>query len=287
MVERIKFVARLLDGVRMHCKCIFVMAALLLPPSLGAQVLFDAHLHYSQTDADDFRPGDILDQLDANNISHAMVIGMPSAHLSSLYQLAPKRTRLMLSIYREHGDKETWVNDETLPAFVEQELDQGHWAGIGELHIFAKDRGSPVFKSLVEIAAERSLPMLIHGDPAVIDTLYQIAPDQSVIWAHAGTYPYPDLVTDYLRRYPKLMIDVSMRDERIAPNGVIDDAWFELFVTFSDRVMVGVDTYTTSRWRALDNATKNIRHWLAQLPKDVARQLAFQNAARIYRIRID
>jgi len=124
---------------------------------------------------------------------------------------------------------------------------------------------------------------LIHGDPAVIDKLYEIAPKQPVIWAHAGTFPYPDLVSDYLRRYPNLSIDVSMRDERIAPDGVINDDWYELFVTYPDRFMIGVDTYSTVRWLMFNSAAGTVRNWLAQLPDEIALQLAFVNAAKLYK----
>lgn len=74
-----------------------------------------------------------------------------------------------------------------------------------------------------------------------------------------------------------------MRDERIAPDGTIDDDWYELFVTYPDRVMVGVDTYSTARWHAFSATTKTIRNWLAQLRDDIARQLAFGNAERLYK----
>jgi predicted TIM-barrel fold metal-dependent hydrolase len=103
-----------------------------------------------------------------------------------------------------------------------------------------------------------------------------------VIWAHAGTFPYPDLVADYLQRYPTLLVDLSMRDERIAPRGRLDDAWYELLVSYPDRFMVGVDTYSLSRWQDFDAAVARIQNWLSQLPDDIAMQLAHGNAARLY-----
>lgn len=254
----------------------------LLPASLSAEPLFDAHLHYNATDATQFSPQQIIARLERNGIEQAVVSGTPATHTASLYRQAPGRIVPLLGVYRSHDDKITWPNDATLPERVEAELNKGHWRGIGELHIFARDRHSPVFHRIIEIAAQRQLPLQIHGDPAVIDTVYDVSPSQPVIWAHAGTFPYPDLLADYLRRYPALSIDLSVRDDRIAPDGQISDDWYELFIRFPDRFMVGVDTFSLSRWHHFDAAVATIRNWLGQLPDDVAKRLAYDNAAAFF-----
>jgi len=250
---------------------------------LAAQPLFDSHLHYSAEDAQHFTPQAILDLLDKNSIPYAAVTGTPSEHVSKLYQLAPKRVVPLLSAYRHHADKATWTKDKTLIPYLEKELKRGYWRGIGELHIFAHNRHSKVFHQVIALASKWQLPLLLHCDPAVIDTLYEIAPELQVIWAHAGTYPYPDLLSNYLHRYPNLLIDVSMRDERIAPGRMINDIWYELFVTYPNRFMIGVDTYSTARWHRFNSAVVATRNWLAQLPKEISRQIAFVNAAELYK----
>ena len=78
------------------------------------------------------------------------------------------------------------------------------------------------------------------------------------------------------------MIDLSVRDDRIAPDGRISDDWYELFIRFPDRFMVGVDTFSLSRWQHFDAAVATIRQWLEQLPDRVARQLAYDNAAALF-----
>ena len=247
------------------------MLALLFSSYVSAQPLFDTHLHYSADDAQRFKPQDILEKLDKNNIQYAAVTGAPPEHVSQLYKLAPERIVPILGIYRSYQDKETWSRNESLIPFLEKELESGYWQGIGELHLFADDRHSKVFEKVIALAAKWRLPLLLHADPAVIDRLYEVSPQQPVIWAHAGTYPYPDLVSDYLRRYPHLYIDVSMRDERIANDGGINDAWYELFVAYPDRVMVGVDTFIVHRWDKFDTAVNTIRGWLEKLPADISR----------------
>lgn len=256
--------------------------AALLPASLSAGPLFDGHLHYNSTHAAHYSPQQIIEKLACNGIRHAVVSGTPASHTASLYRQAPARIVPLLGIYRSPDDKITWPKDASLPARIEATLNTGIWRGIGELHIFASDRHSPVFRRIIELAAQHRLPVQIHGDPAVIDTVYDIAASQAVIWAHAGTFPYPDLVADYLQRYPALTVDLSVRDERIAPDGEISDDWYELFVRFPDRFIVGVDTYSLARWQNFDTAVATLRHWLAQLPDEVARRLAHDNAARLF-----
>jgi predicted TIM-barrel fold metal-dependent hydrolase len=46
--------------------------------------------------------------------------------------------------------------------------------------------------------------------------------------------------------------------------------------------MVGVDTYSPKRWSEFDSVVQQIRGWLVQLPKDVAQDLAYRNAARLF-----
>lgn len=259
--------------------CLFM---LLFPAGLHAERLFDAHLHYNAADAAHYSPQEIIARLDRNGIERAVVTGSPAAHTASLYRHAPGRIVPMLGVYRHHTEKMSWPDDASLPERVAANLEEGNWHGIGELHIFARDRHSPVFRDIIRLAAQRELPVQLHADPAVIDTVYDIAPGLTVIWAHAGTYPYPDLVADYLRRYPSLYVDLSVRDGRIAPGGILDDAWYELFIRFPGRFLVGVDTYSLSRWHAFDAAVAGIRHWLAQLPDDVAAKLAYENAAGLF-----
>jgi len=267
----------------MSIKYLYLLLVSVFSWQLNAQPLFDSHIHYSSEQAKRLSPKAVLQQLDKNAIRYAAVISAPSEYANELYKLAPERIVPVLSIYRDDKDKANWVHDETVIQHLNKELERGYWQGIGELHIFASDRHSEVFEKIIALASAKQLPLLLHADPAVIDRLYEIAPEQPVLWAHSGTYPYPDLVADYLRRYTNLSIDVSMRDERIAPDGVIADDWYQLFVSYPDRIMIGVDTYSDARWREYESAVITIRNWLAQLPDEVTLQLAVNNAARLYK----
>lgn len=219
-----------------------------------------------------------------NNVAYAAVTSTPAEHSIALYQQAPQQIIPLLGAYRSPADKISWVNDTQLPARLATQLKQGHWRGIGELHIFAENRHSPVFNRIIQLAREHQLPLMIHGDPAVIDTVYQIAADITVIWAHGGTFAYPDLLADYLQRYPALMVDLSVRDSRIAPQGRLDDDWYQLFIRYPGRFLLGVDTYAPARWQNYADALAKIRQWLGQLPYDIAHQMAYENAIKVYQI---
>ncbi|MDZ7660769.1 amidohydrolase family protein [Thiohalophilus sp.] len=266
-------------------KCLLpLLTVLLFTTAVHAErPLFDTHLHYNEADARTLTPEQIVNILRHEHIQHAVVTSTPPQHAAMLFEHDPQRIIPFLGIYRQSEDKQNWHQDSLLPDYVEQQLEDGPWRGIGELHIFAKHRHSPVLHRLVQLAARHNLPLLMHCDPAVIDTLYEIEPGVTVIWAHAGTYPYPDLLDDYLQRYPRLYIDVSVRDDRIAPDGMLADTWYNLFIQHPEKFLIGVDTYSTQRWREYGKVVKIIRTWLSQLPADVADKLSHQNADRLFK----
>lgn len=259
-----------------------LLALHLALPAQAAPALFDAHLHYDIEHVARHAPAGILAILADNHISHAAVTSRPPTQVLALYRLAPERIVPLLGVYREPADKITWMQDDDLPDRVARALAEGPWRGVGELHLFAAQRHSPVFRRIAELATARHLPLLLHCDPAVIDALYEQVPDATVIWAHAGAYPYPPLLQDYLARYPRLHVDLSVRDGRIAPDGVLTDDWEDLLLAHPDRFLVGVDTYRTRRWDAYPAVAAHIRAWLAGLPPEVAAQVAYGNAARLF-----
>jgi hypothetical protein len=265
-----------------------LMVLVCLPSAASAYEgpLFDAHLHYNPAHAEAVAPDRIGPALALAGISRAVILARDDDLIEAAMRAAPGVILPFLDVYRPPADKDGWMHDADLPERMRMRLDAGletgDWRGIGELHLFAEDRHSPVFEALVVMAHERGLPLMIHGDPAVIDRAYEIEPEAVIVWAHAGTFPYPALINDYLGRYPTLHADLSMRSERLLGDGFMPMEWQDLLIEHADRFLVGVDTFSATRWREIDEHAGEIRAWLGQLPSDVAARIAFGNAERLF-----
>jgi len=71
------------------------------------------------------------------------------------------------------------------------------------------------------------------------------------------------------------------------PRSSIDPKWRDLLLKYSDRFMVGTDTWTVGgsytgneRWDAYADIVNRIRGWLMQLPDDARAAIAYKNAER-------
>ena len=165
-------------------------------------------------------------------------------------------------------------------AFIEQELKRGIYRGIGEFHLDGAEADTPVIRRIVQIASERRLWMHAHSDAEAIDKLFAYDPHARIVWAHAGMSEPPGVIDRMLARYPALWADLSYRD--VAPGGTLDPEWKALFLKFPDRFLYGSDTWIPPRWEEVGLLTQQARGWLAQLPPEVAENIAWRNAERIF-----
>jgi hypothetical protein len=248
--------------------------------------LFDAHMHYNAAHVDTLAPEHVGRALADVGIERAVIITRHPGLAESAMHAAPGVILPFLDVYRTPSRKETWMHEADLPEWVRNRLDTGlatgSWRGIGELHLFADDRHATVFAELLSIARQHGLPVMIHGDPAVIDRAYEVEPEVLILWAHAGSFPYPPLIADYLTRYPGLHVDLSMRSDRLNADGFMPLEWQNLLIEHSERFLIGADTFSARRWAELDRHASEIRSWLAQLPPDVADRIAHGNARRLF-----
>jgi hypothetical protein len=254
-------------------------------PGAAPLPIFDAHLHYTGVDAAALSPAEIIEILDANQVPAAVVSGLPNSAVLRLSTAAPGRILPFLNVYGAGAGKADWMHDQTLPERMVEQLDAPgqRFRGIGELHIFEQDADSPVLMALADIAAERGLMMQIHGDAAVIDAVLARQPGLTLLWAHLGTEPRPDALAPVLARHPSLYADTSVRDGRfLDEQGRLKPQWRDFFMAHADRVLVGVDTFWTRRWKRFDEVTAEIRGWLRQLPPAVAAKLARGNAEALF-----
>lgn len=252
--------------------------------SSAERPLIDAHLHYNSVDAAERPPDEVIELFDRYRIMGAVVSGRPAA-LQALHRAGPRRVLPFLSLYQAAADKQGWMRDAAVPDRAVRLLDTGVYTGIGELHIFAEDRESPVLASLVDLAVERGLVLLVHGDAEVIQAIFSRAPGSTVLWAHLGTDPRPEVIGPMLEHYPRLFVDTSVRDGRFTDDdGCLLDEWRRFFVAYADQVLVGVDTHWPPRWDRFGEVVAEIRGWLAQLPDEVGDRLAYRNAARLFNL---
>lgn len=248
----------------------------------GEPPMIDAHAHYSAPDAAEFPPALVLAKLDAAGVRRLVVTSSPPLGVQALYRHAPERILPLLGVYETDRDKGNWVHDPALPARVAAMLDAGVWAGIGELHLFAADAHELVFGEIVQLAAARDLVLLLHGDTEVVDAAFAVAPGVRVLWAHLGTRPEPAVLAAMLARHPRLWVDTSVRDARIAPDGVLLPEWRALFERYPDRFVVAVDSFSVNRWREYAAVVAEIRRWVEPLPRRLRAGLLHDNAARLF-----
>lgn len=260
--------------------CLALAPALL--PALAAPPMIDAHSHYASPDAAAFTPAEVIARLDAAGVTRLVATSSPPALAQTLYRYAPARVIPLLGVYEDDLHKGSWVHDATLPARVAAQLDAGHWAGLGELHLFAADARAPVFEQLVKLAHERKQVLMLHGDAAVVERAFEIAPDLRVLWAHLGTEPVPEKLDAMLARFPNLWIDTSVRDARIAPDGTLLPVWRALFEHHPERFLVAVDTFSVNRWRQYGEVVAEIRRWVEPLPEPLKSNLLHDNAERLF-----
>ncbi len=254
--------------------------------------LFDGHIHYSVGSPQRYPPEKVMQILDEAGITQALLSSTPNDGTRMLYAKYPARFIPELRPYHKTRDFETWAveranwyRDPHTVAFIEQELQRGIYRGIGEFHADGDEAATPVMRSVAQLAERNGLWLHAHSDAAAVEHLFAHAPTVTIIWAHAGMSTLPAKIDRMLQRYPRLFVELSYRYE-VASDGVVAPVWRALFLRFPDRFIYGTDTWIPSRWDAVIPLAQVARSWLADLPPEVAQNIAFRNAERLFSISI-
>ena len=270
----------------------FLILAAILSHSVIAQErpLIDAHSHLDSDYLEQLTTEEIIERLNRNQIDRILITSRNNNETLKLAERLPNRVIPFASIYTDGADKADWFNSTEALEKLREDLKTEQYQGIGELHLFAQNKNSPLFAETIRLASEYSLPILMHGDSEVIEHIFTIDPSATVIWAHLGTRPQVHRLQPMLDRYPLLYLDTSVRDERLLGNlnrqGPLSNqllrVWREFLIRNQDRILIGMDAFSANRWKNYDEVVANIRLWLDQLPNEVSEKLAYYNANRLF-----
>jgi hypothetical protein len=244
--------------------------------------IVDTHLHYSANSWQDYSPAAVLLLLDQAAVGRGFVSSTPDDGTVRLYEAAPDRIIPVLRPYRQAGELSSWHQDPTVVPYLEERLARPIYRGIGEFHLMGTEARSPVVRQVAELARRHGLFLHCHCDTEAAEILLGLAPGVRVLWAHAGMGAGPDEVGRLVGASAQLMVELALRSD-VAPGEQLDPSWRDLFLRYPDRFMVGTDTWIPSRWAGYVDVQTDTRVWLRQLPADVARRLATENAESLAR----
>lgn len=262
--------------------CVLLLACLASSLLARENPIFDVHIHYSHDVWDKVDTQEAISRLRAAGIRHAVVSSSGDAGTRRLHAAAPDLIIPALRPYRQRGDLEHWMRDESVIPYLREKLADYRYAAIGEFHLQGEQVDLPVVRQMVQLAREHNLILHAHADADAVIGLFDQYPNARVIWAHAG-FEYASKVKQLLDIYPNLWVDLSFRWEIFSTTRFLP-TWDELLIEHADRFLVGVDTYTSERWHSdkIDNTLAWYDRLFAALPPEVADRIRYQNARQLF-----
>jgi len=265
---------------------LFAMLIAALTPynvlSESSIVIHDAHIHY---DADVWKAlpvADAIEMLKDQNINRALVSATPTEGAEKLYRADPDMVIPMLRPYRSWRHRYYWFKDPELKSYLLMQLERVPYQGFGEFHVFGKDADTVAVAEMIALARQRKLVLHPHTNLDGMRIILNKASDIVVIWAHGGFDVAVEVLHEMLEKYPRFYIELSLREGMLDGEGRLTPRWKNLLINYPTRFLVGMDTYKPSRWASLPETTAATRHWLKQLPDDVAADIARDNLDRLF-----
>ncbi len=247
--------------------------------------IFDAHLHYNQEPTPFYPLDKVIELFRRNGVTGIVATSRPNKGTQQLMEAKAPGLWVVPFIrpYRVRSDIQTWFNDPAIFDLIRNEYERGYYRGIGEFHIYGKAAASDWVKKMVDFAVERNLYLHAHCDEEALLILFAHNAKARIIWAHTGFTVPPARVAELLDQHKDaLWGELSYRNGIAERDGKLNPEWRDLFERYSDRFLLGSDTWINERWFGYDTIFKEYRGWLAQLPAEQARRIANGNAVRLF-----
>ena len=291
-------------GERMKVKglCVLLGWALLLlsPAPAKAQApyqgpLIDAHSHLPNLQVLDA----YVAAMKRHNVAKVVLLGVGGMQKQDAEWIAAAATRYPDRIIQGAPIPDPLGQGQS--AKLETLLASGQYRAAGEVHIRQESRkidrkaDDPAFGRLLEVAARRGVPVVIHCELTVeaaagLEGALQKHPKVVIILAHGGSAE-PAMLEGLLTRNSNLLVDLSgmhyQRTPRLASEtGSLNPAWKALIEKYPDRFLMGIDVWAPRLFEpaTLDRLMGWTRRILGELAPDVAQKVASRNAARVFKV---
>ena len=186
--------------------------------------------------------------------------------------------------------------------FTHGDKSHGEQTSDGERYV---DPGEPGTRRLLDGMKGLGAPLMAHWevydwerDWPQFHQIYAAYPDQIFIWPHAGFGSAPQLRT-VLAAHPNVVATLSKKEARnfalaeeekalqlgeaiVDECGKLRSEWLALIVEYRGRLLFATDAHKDFRWRKYGEVVAMWRRILAQLPSEVAADIAYANAQRLY-----
>ena len=274
----------ILSTFRLLASSVSLFAALSLTAHAGEGPyrIHDGHIHYDQDVWETLPPADAISMLKQQNIKRALVSATPAEGAEMLYRVDPEVVIPMLRPYKSWRHRYLWFNDPDLETFLLEHLARVPYRGFGEFHVFGEDADSIPMEEMIELARQRKLALHPHTNLEGMRIILEKSPDINVLWAHGGFNVPVVTLRELLDTYPKLYIELSLREGMLDDEQRLTPEWKQFLVDYRTRFLVGMDTYKPSRWADLPEIAAETRGWLAQLPEAVAADISRNNLDRLF-----
>jgi hypothetical protein len=246
--------------------------------------IFDAHLHYNWEPKPYYQVDEVLALFKKHRVTGILATSRPNTGTHALMDARAEGLQVVPFIrpYRVRADIGSWFNDPVIFDLVQDEFKRGYYRGIGEFHLSGKAADTEMVKKTVDFAVANNLYLHAHADDEAVEILMRHNPRAQIIWAHTGFGLASERVSAMLAKYPKLWGELSYRGGITDGSGRLTPEWRALFDRYPDRFLLGSDTWVPERWASYGEIMAGYRGWLAQLPPQVAKQIAHGTARALF-----